>query len=374
MKILHIVINGEVAGGQIVCQQIIERLLLEGHEALVVSPSEGPFTDRLRKKRIPVFLLPFEKTYSFHRAFQLAGLIKREKVNLVHTHGMVPLNVQARLAARLAKVPCISHIHIANVFNSNPFIRKYQMALDNWTSSLCEKLIAVSESTKRSLVEQGIPSDRIEVVFNGVDPEKIQSVLSREEVFHRFGISSDKRLVGMVGRLCPAKGQDDFLKAVKQVFQQVPNVVWMIVGKDIEFQGFYEKKLRDLAKTLELNGNGVFAGHQDDPLSIINAMEFLVVPSQVEGLPLVILEAMAIGKAVIATRVGGVGELVEDEKTGILLPAGRPELLAEAMAKFLKAPALAVSMGQAGFQRVCKNFTASCGLKRIMELYERSLD
>lgn len=372
MKVLHTIIHGEIAGGQVVCLQIIDALLKNGHQALVVSSSEGPFTKLLRDKGISVFLIPFEKTYSFHRAIQLAKLIKKEKAGLVHTHGMVPANVQARLAARWAGIPCISHIHIANAFNSNAVIRRYQIWLDNWTSGYCYRLIAVSEDTKKSLVEQGITASKIEMIPNGIDPEQTQSVLSREEVFSRFGISPEKRLIGMVGRLCPTKGQEDFLKAAKVVSRQVSNVVWMVIGKDIEFQGLYEKKLRALAKTLGLNGKAIFAGHQPDPLSLINAMEFLVLPSRLEGLPLVILEAMVLRKAVIATKVGGVGEIVEDGKTGILLPADHPDLLAEAMTRLLKNPALTVSMGQAGAQRVCESFPASRGLKRIIELYQEA--
>ena len=156
MKVLYTVINGEIAGGQMVCLQIVEALLRSGYQALVVSPSEGPFTELLREKRIPVFLIPFKKTYSFHRAFQLAKLVQKEKVDLIHSHGTVPVNVHSRLAARLASIPCISHIHAANVFNAHPLIRRYQVVLDNWTSHFCDRLIAVSKATKESLVQQGI--------------------------------------------------------------------------------------------------------------------------------------------------------------------------------------------------------------------------
>ena len=198
MKVLYTVINGEIAGGQMVCLQIVEALLRSGYQALVVSPSEGPFTELLREKRIPVFLIPFKKTYSFHRAFQLAKLVQKEKVDLIHSHGTVPVNVHSRLAARLASIPCISHIHAANVFNAHPLIRRYQVVLDNWTSHFCDRLIAVSKATKESLVQQGIPPDRVEVIPNGINCDRLGSLRTRDEVFRQFHIDPAKRLIGSI--------------------------------------------------------------------------------------------------------------------------------------------------------------------------------
>lgn len=373
MKVLHVVINGEIAGGQRVCLQIIEALLDKGHQALVVSPTKGPLVDLLKEKGIPVFFLPFEKTYSFHRAFQLSKLIRRERVDIVHTHGMVPLNVQARIAAKLAGIPCISHIHIANVFNSNPLIRGYQIFLDNLTSSFCRTLIAVSRSTKESLVKQGIPENRVTVVPNGVDPGKARPRRSREEIFQEFRIEPNKRLVGMIGRLCPTKGQEEFLKAVTMIKDEAPDVIWVIAGKDIEFGGKYEKKLKNLARDLGLNGSVIFAGHQEDPDSLLNAMDLFVLPSKREGLPLVVLEAMALKKPVIATRVDGVPELIEDGRTGVLVPPAEPAPLAEAMLKLLNAPDKAMNLGEAGYMRARRDFCASEMIQRILSLYQEAI-
>lgn len=373
MKVLHVVINGEIAGGQVVCHRIIEALIEKGHQALVVSPSQGPFVDLLIKKGTPVFFLPFEKTYSFHRALQLSALIRKENVDIVHTHGMVPMNIQARLAAKLAGVPCISHIHnTANFFNANPFIRRYQVFLDNWTSKFCSKLIAVSKSTKRSLVEQGVPEGLIRVIPNGVDPQRIRCQRSPEDIFRKFRINPGKRLVGMIGRLCPLKGQEEFLKAASLVTRQMPDVMWLIVGKDTEFGGEYERKLRALATRLELNGNVIFTGHQDDPFSLLNAMEFLVLPSKAEGMPLVILEAMALKKPVIASAVGGVPELIENGKDGVLVPAQDNHSLSQAMLQLLSQDGLSRRMGQSGFEKVRNEFLESKMITRLLAIYQEA--
>jgi len=373
MKTLHTVIHGEIAGGQIVCLRIIEALHKGGHQALVVSPSRGPFTELLRRKRVPVFFIPFKRTYSFHRAFQLARLIKKEGIDLVYTHGMVPANIHSRLAARLAGVPCISHIHIANVFNQNPLVRRYQIFLDNWTSRFCHRLIAVSQSTKDSLIQQGISGDRIEVIPNGIDCHKIHCRETREEILRKFHLDPKERLVGTIGRLCPTKGQEEFLRVAKGVSQEMPDVVWMVIGKDMEFGGRYETQLRTLAQEGGLNGRVIFTGHQPDPFSLLNALEFFVLPSKLEGMPLVILEAMALKKAVIASAVGGVPEVIVDGKTGILVPAGDSRSLAEAILKLLRNPELAKAMGEAGFERARENFSESEMSRRTLTLCQEAL-
>ncbi len=369
MKVLHAVIHGEIAGGQIVCLQIIEALIREGHQALVISPTEGPFTELLRKKKIPFALIPFEKTYSFHRTFQVAWLLRKEKIDLVHSHGTVQLNVHVRLASWLAGIPCISHIHIKNVFNQHPLIRQYQIFLDRWTSRLCCRLIAVSEETKESLIEEGIDAARIEVIANGIDSNRLKAQMNRMEVFHKFQIDPKKRLVITIGRLCPVKGQEEFLNGAKRVNSEMPDTVWMIVGKDIEFHGAYEGKLKMLARDLGLNGQVVFAGYQNDPLSLLSACDLFVLPSYIEGMPLVILEAMALGKAVIGSAIGGISEVVKDGETGILIPAGDSRALGSAMLKLLKDPKLAHKMGEAGLARVRQHFSEDQMVQHILKLY-----
>lgn len=370
MNILHAVIHGEIAGAQIVCLQIIEALVRQGHQASVVSSSEGPFTDLLRTKKIPVFIIPFEKTYHFHRTFQVARLLRKEKIDLVHSHGTIPLNVHVRLAARWTGIRCISHIHAENVFSSHWLIRQYQILLDRFTSQLCYRLIAVSKATKKRLVMEGIRPEQIEVIPNGIDSNRLNGQMSRMEVFQRFQIDPKKRLVVTMGRLCPQKGQEEFLKGAKQVSAEMPDIVWMMIGKDIEFKGAYEGKLKTLAQELGLNGQIIFAGYQSDPVSLLRACDLFVLPSHLEAMPLVILEAAALKKAVIASAVGGIPEVVQDGVTGILIPPGDSQALGQAMLKLLKEPRLASAMGEAGFRRVREHFSEGQMVNRVLSLYQ----
>ena len=372
MKVAHVIISGEVAGGQMVCGQIIEALKKRGDEVLVVSPTAGAFTERLKQNNVSIYFIPFDKTYHFQNAFRLWRILKKERVDLVHTHGMVPMNVQARLASKWAGVPCISHIHIANVFNPNPIVRRYQMFLDNWTSGFSSKLIAVSQATRQSLVRQGIAGERIEVIPNGVR-ENGTVHMSKEEVFKKLGISENHSLIGMVGRLCPTKGQEEFLKSVAEVSRAIPNVIGVIIGKDTEFNGTYERRLRAISHELGLSKRVLFLGYQEDPRPYIHAMDFLILPSKVEGMPLVILEAMALKRAVVAHQVDGVSEVVEDGITGILVSPNAPQTLTLSIVKLLQNPSLSKKMGEAGFEKMRQFYSESRMSARVLELYDELL-
>lgn len=374
IKVAHVVISGEVAGGQVICERVVTALRKRGNQAIVISQTEGDFTERLKKDKIPVFLIPFKKTYHIQDAFRLAQLLKKEQVDLVHTHSMVPGNVLSRLAAKIAGVPCISHIHIENVFNSNPLIQLYQMWFDRWTSNHCYKLIAVSGATKQSLIRQKIPADQVEVILNGIYQGKpAKPAVSREEILRQWGIPDHHHLIGIVGRMSPVKGFEEFLESMTTVCRQILAVTALLIGQDSEFGGRYERKLRELAELLGLSGHVIFTGFQPDALSFIAAMDFLVAPSKAEGLPITILEAMSLQKAVIASNVGGVSEVIQDGETGLLVRVGDTNRLAEAMLKLLNNPRLCQQMGENGFLRVQESFTEEKMLNRIFEIYEEAV-
>ncbi len=374
MKVAHVIMSGEVAGGQIICERILTALRKRGDDAIVISPNEGHFTDRLREKNIPVFLIPFRKTYHINRAFQLARLLKQEKVDLLHTHAMVPTNVLSRLAAKMVGIPCISHIHAENMFNKNPLIRSYQIWFDRLTSEQCFKLITVSEATKQSLIQEKIPANHIEVILNGIyRNEVITPQICREDILKKWLIPESHHLIGMVGRLSPLKGLDEFFESMVIVHKQISNTTALIVGEELEFNGQYEQKLREQAKRLGLSGNLIFTGYQADSISLINAMDFLVAPSKTEGLPITILEAMSVKKAVVASNVGGIGELVQDEVTGLLVPAGNSNQLAQAILRLLTNKKLIKQMGEQGFLRVKESFTEEKMVNQIFEIYQQAL-
>ncbi len=371
MKIAHLIVGGDVSGGQKVCKQIIDASIKRGDEIVVVSPYDGDFTQILLKEGIPVYYIPFKKTYHFSNAFKFSSLLKKENIDLVHTHAMVSANIQARLGATLAGVPIIAHIHIPNKFRDHFLIQVYQRLFDNLTAYLCKKIITISHSTREDLDVQGISKDRVDVIHNGIDLNKCQFLRSREAVLEEFGIEVDCKVIGTVGRLCPIKGQKEFILAASQLIKQNKDYRFIIVGKDLEENGAYEKELRDLVSQLNLNSCIFFTGHRSDIYDLMNSFNCFVLPSKLEGLPITILEAMALKKPVVATDVGGVCELVADKETGLLIPPNDVSSLCKAITQIGGDAPKGTEMGLRGYQRVKDFFSESQMVDKILKLYDQ---
>lgn len=374
MRVAHILVGGEVSGGQVICGEIVKALRKRGDDALVISPTQGVFTNRLAEEGVPVHFIPFRKTYHIQNAFRLAALLKREKAGLVHTHGMVTANAQARLGAWMAGVPVVSHMHISNYFNRNPAIRSYQVFLDNLTSRLCEKIIAVSKATRDDLIAQGISPNQIAIVYNAIDLDIVRAGRSRESVFSEFSLPPGSFVIVTVGRLCPVKGQKELIQAMGRLICQIPGVVLLIVGKDLERNGRYETELRGLVLELGLTGKVIFTSYRADVFDLMHASDLFVLPSYVEGLPVTILEAMALGKPVIASGVGGVPELVINGETGLVVPPGDIDRLAEAIMALWKDRKKASEMTASALERITTYFSHEKMMSQIFDIYECSID
>lgn len=371
MRVAHLVIGGTVAGGQLVALRLARGLRERGGEPLVLAPAPGPFTELLEAEGIPVRLLPPGRTLRLDRAVRLALLLRRERVDLLHTHTMLAGNVHARLGARLAGVPVVSHMHIENHFRSRPLVRGLQRTLDNLTARLAARIVAVSEGTREALSAQGYPGDRLVAVPNGIETDE-RPATDTAATRRGLGLPEDAPLVAHVGRLCEVKGQRELIGAAALLGSDHPDLRIVLVGEDVETGGAYRRGLAEEAAALGVAGRVVFAGYRGDVPAILDAVDVLALPSRVEGLPLVLLEAMAAGKPVVASPVGGTPELVLDGETGLHVPPGDEAALARALGRLLDDPDLARRLGRAGRERVVQRYSADTMVDRILEIYEHA--
>jgi len=225
--------------------------------------------------------------------------------------------------------------------------------LDNATARLCYSIVAVSEATAAGLRLQGYPRARIVVVHNGIEVEPAEPVRL-----------ADDPTILEVARLADVKGQRSLLRALTDL-----DATAVLVGRDLEQDGAYERELRAEAERLGVVDRVVFAGYRDDVPALLAGCDVFCLPSEMEGLPLVVLEAMAQGKPVVATAVGGTPELVVHGETGLLVQPGDVEALTAALAQLLADPEQARRMGEAGRERVQREFGAAAMARRILELY-----
>lgn len=361
MKIVHLVIGGDVAGGEAIALALARAARDRGDDVTFVVPQPGALVDSVRAEGMSVEVLSFRRTYQLGKVFRLAGLLRRRRADVLHTHTLVAGNVLGRAAARLAGVPVISHLHIENHFR--PATRPLLRLLDNASARLCAHLLAVSEDTRRAYERQGYPKGRIEVLYNGVE---LDSPAAARDVRGELGIPAAAPLVGEVARLCDVKGQRELIQALASV----PEAWLLLVGADLERDGAFQAELEGHADVLGVRERVVFAGRRTDAAEILGQVDVVVLPSWTEGLPLVLLEGMARRRAVVATPVGGTPELVLDEKTGLLVPPRDPGALADAIKRLLADPSLRARLGEAGHRRVAERFSADSMCRRVLELYD----
>ena len=287
----------------------------------------------------------------------------------MHSHAAVTGTILARLGAKLVGVPLINHVHIENKFSDVPWIREVQVWLDNLTARLADEIVAISEDTRRSLIRQGICSRKLRVIYNGVSVSEGVNGTAAERARAVLGIEGTGPVVGTVARLCPVKGQREFVLAAKQIRNEFPSATFAIIGEDLEFGGNYRHELERLTRKLGLEGCVRFVGFRRAAARLMHAFDVFVLPSWIEGLPVTILEAMAASRPVAATAVGGVSELVLDGETGLLFDPRDVQALAQAVEQLLRDPERARRMGTAGRRRVQLHFSHSKMIERTLQLY-----
>lgn len=304
--------------------------------------------------------------------WNLAKFIRRNDVDLVHTNSL-KADLIGGIAGRLARRPVIWHVRdrIHNDYLPPSVVRIFRL-LSRWVPHF---VIANSAATLRSLYP-GAPPDSS---FPSSADHKGRSVVVHDGTpwpfpAHRTSARSGLVRVGLIGRISPWKGQLIFLRAAALVHENFPDARFFIVGSALFGEAEYEREVRSLTESLGISNLVTFTGFRSDVQNAIADMD-LIVHASTTGEPFgqVIIEGMAAGKPVIATNGGGVPEIVEDGKTGILVPMGDVQAMADAISRVLADPALAATMGARGQERVRDHFTIEKKARKVEAVYQAML-
>lgn len=320
----------------------------------------GQGVEKLKSLGIPVFVLYKKSKIDFPILFKLIALIRREKISIVHTH-MFTSNMWGRVVAILCRVPVIiSQEHAIDYWKN-----KLHIFIDYFLSFFTDKIIVVSQAVGLFIKNEGVNPEKIAVIYNGIDLDRFNIEIDIHQKKRELGLNVDLPVVGTVGRLCKEKGYEYFLQAAAEILKKKFDTQFLIVG-----DGELKKELEDYAFILGINRNLIFVGECNAISEIVKTLDVFLLSSIYEGFGIVVLEAFACGVPVVATNVGGVGEVITDGIDGFLVPSKDIRKMAEKVIFLLENPEKAREMGIAGQKKTRKNFGISLTVKKIEDLYD----
>jgi len=365
-RLLVLAVGLGVGGAEELIRESLPLAEAEGFDVTVWSLLRGgTVLDEIRRSGGKVELLGAPALWPAAWVHRLWKGLRRERFDLIHSH-LFGANLAARLAGHAAGVPVILNSH----HGTDAWIGAWPRLLERTTSSLVDRIITCSEAVRRyALEELGLPAERLVVVPNGIRFQRFVLPGRRDSVRAALGLAPDQLVVGTVGRLDePKKGMAILVDALERVAARIPNVVCLVVG-----DGTGRRLLEEKVRRKNLEPHVRFLGERRDIPELLQALDLYVQPSLWEGFGLSALEAMASGLPVIASRVGGLPEVVEEGKTGDLVPPGDAQLLADRMTALLCAGERRDRYGREGRRRAQDHFPLDKMVRGWTDLYRELL-
>ena len=323
----------------------------------------GQFMHEAGKRGIAVKLLKQRATIDPVMVLRARRLVREHDINVIQTHGYKS-NVLGFFLHALWRMPWIGFAH--GYTDENWRVRTYNR-LDLAALRGADRVVAVSDATRQKLTGKGIHAGNIRLIYNAVEPDDAAGRPDDGEVKKRHRIAPGRKVIGVIGRLNPEKGQLIFLKALRSVIARQPAVTALLIG-----DGQDRSSLEQYCERNGLTDHVIFTGYQEEIAPYYRALDLLVLPSLSEGLPNTVLEAMTFGVPVLASRVGGVPEII-DTGNGVLVPPGDPDVLAERMTELLGDDRRRTAIGARGRSALYPRFSPDDRARRIVALYEELL-
>jgi glycosyltransferase involved in cell wall biosynthesis len=333
LRVLEMIDKPSLGGGQTALLLLAENLNMNLFEVFVCSGGEGPLAEAVRRREIPFVSASLNKELNFRSRHEIASLLRELKIDLLHTHGGVA-GLHGRSAARLAGTPALIHtLHgIHYLHYRNPLLRRLYVLLERRYSRFTDRLVLVCQSDlRRARSYKLAPEGKMTVILNGLDVRSLAetAVLARSR--DELGWPPGRPIVGTIARLHRQKGVIHLLRAGRRILEAVPESRIVVVG-----DGPQSDRMKREAQRLGLGERCLFLGARKDATALLALFDVFVLPSLWEGLPFVLVEAAALGKPIVATAVDGVPEILEDGRTGLLVPPGDSEALANAVIRLLR--------------------------------------
>jgi len=380
ITVTELMASGAGGGAQVHVQSLVEGLDPNRFDVEVISLSEGPAVRRIRATGTTVHVV--EEADDSAALDGVMNLLRQRPPDILHNHMFRAEVVGTRAALMLAELGLPKPYVVSTIHSSRIRSDEDRALLRRLTPSM-DRLIAVSRATVAKIVAEGRTPAPVELIYNGVDLKRYDVTEACCTLPEEYGFPEGTPLVGVVARLEPEKGHATLIDAWPLVLQKVPEARLLIIG-----EGSQRETLETQAEGLDLLGEEcsedrcvgtrkarpgamvLFTGLRDDVPAVTAALDVAVLPSYREAQGLALLEAMALRRPVVASRVGGVPEMIENERTGLLVPPRDPAALAAAIVRLLTDHPLADMLARAGHDFVLANFSVDHMVRAVGQIYE----
>ena len=372
ISILFVIDGLEFGGGERTFLQLIRGLLCERYAIHVATSPEGDFFKVLTRMGIDVVPLDLRKRVNVKNIKRLSEIVRERKINIVHSQGG-RADFYARIAVRRLKpkVKVVNTVAMPVKGYDVGALRKGVYRFFDWLSErYADRFIVVSEVLRETLLSSyKIPPDKVIKIYNGIELNEYRpngkGVRSQKsEVRSEFGLSKDAPVIGTIGRMVWQKGFEYLVECIPEIVRTYLDTKILIVG-----DGPLRERLEALSKELGVRDNVIFTGFRSDIKELLSAVDLLVIPSLLEGFPMVTLETMAMAKPIIATNIDGITEQITDGVDGILVPPKNPSALAKAVIRVLNDKETARNMGLAARKKVEQEFSVGKMVAETEKVY-----
>ncbi len=364
IKVLETIRQGEIGGGESHLIDLIDGLS-ENIEPIVLSFTDGPMIDYFKNKSIKTYTIPTLKPFDFKVWKDVKNLIKSEKIDIVHSHG-TRSTTNVLWPARQTKRPLIYTVHGWSFHqDQSPLVRRIRTISEGFFTRLATQVINVSE-TNRQTGKKLFRLKNAVVIQNGINIKKFNPDMAYKNIRNELGIDDNTFLIGYCARITIQKDPETFIKAIDIIHKKEPDIKVLMIG-----DGDLKEMATELIKRYRLEDVIFTQDFRLDIPDVLNAIDVYCLPSLWEGLSLSLLEAMTMGKAIVATPTDGTVEIIENEKNGFLVPFRNPEKLAEAILKYYNNRELVQKHGKISRNKVVEKFNASVMSRKVEELYNK---
>lgn len=363
-RVAHLIYSRKIGGSEMVAAGVCANLDRTRFDPIVLfmNKTYGGMPEILARLGVACHGLDMTRLSRILRPFIVANVLNRLKIDVLHVHH-IPLYKQIAFAVKLTQVKGVV------VTEHAKFSISRSTSLQRWCRRAAKDAAAfsvVSDDLKRYFInELSISNDALQVISNGVDTERFRPVAQSSELRALLPAAFHGNVLISVGRLAEAKDQVTLLRAMKVLKDKNRACCLALVG-----EGELRESLESIILELGLQNHVHLFGNRTDVDALLPQADMFVLSSRREGLPMVLLEAMACGLPIVSTKVGGIGEIVADGVNGFLVPPENPDLLAEGIEQMLTDPDLAVKIGSTNRQKVVGEFSMANSARCYEQLYE----